>query len=143
MHTAIIITIIIISLGFVIVIASRSEAKRVKRVLAELEARYELLPDSVFSEQCQARSDNEDIAISVRKVISETTGVPSGRIHANAPLSEFITTGFDGGDPIELVMAIEERFSIEIPDKVAETLETPSDVFRYVLATKHEEEQKA
>lgn len=40
--------------------------------------------------------------------------------------------GADSLDSIELVMALEERYNIEIPDGDAEDIETVSDVVKYI-----------
>ncbi len=40
--------------------------------------------------------------------------------------------GVDSLDSIELVMALEEKFNIEIPDEDAERMETVSDVVKYI-----------
>ena len=40
--------------------------------------------------------------------------------------------GFDSLDDIEMIMALEERFEIEIKDSVAEKLNTINDIVKYV-----------
>uniref|UniRef100_A0AC34G649 Acyl carrier protein n=1 Tax=Panagrolaimus sp. ES5 TaxID=591445 RepID=A0AC34G649_9BILA len=40
--------------------------------------------------------------------------------------------GFDSLDHVEIVMALEDEFGFEIPDKDAERLKTPRDVFKYI-----------
>jgi len=42
--------------------------------------------------------------------------------------------GIDSLDSIELVMALEEKFNIEIPDEDAEGMETVSDVVKYIAS---------
>ena len=49
------------------------------------------------------------------------------------PETSFIEDlGADSLDSIELVMALEERYNIEIPDEDAEGMETVSDVVKYI-----------
>lgn len=40
--------------------------------------------------------------------------------------------GFDSLDHVEIVMSLEDEFGFEIPDKDAEKLKTPRDVFKYI-----------
>ena len=69
----------------------------------------------------------------VMKIIEEQLGVDSDRVK---PESSFIDDlGADSLDIVELVMAMEEEFEIEIPDEDAEKLRTVSDVMKY-LGTK-------
>ena len=61
-----------------------------------------------------------DIAEQVKKLISEHLNVDESKIK---PESYFINDlGADEYDVVELVMAYEEKFNIEIPDKEAEEL---------------------
>jgi acyl carrier protein len=49
------------------------------------------------------------------------------------PEARFIDDlGADSLDIVEMLMALEEKFEIEIPDAEAETLETVGDIFRYL-----------
>jgi len=51
------------------------------------------------------------------------------------PETSFIDDlGADSLDPIELVMALEEKFNLEIPDGDAEKMNTVEDVVKYIAA---------
>jgi acyl carrier protein len=66
----------------------------------------------------------------VLKIIEEQLGVDAERVK---PESSFIDDlGADSLDIVELVMAMEEEFDIEIPDEDAEKLRTVSDVTKYL-----------
>ena len=42
--------------------------------------------------------------------------------------------GLDSLDAVELVMAFEDEFAIEIPDAEAEKIQSPNDAIKYILA---------
>jgi len=49
------------------------------------------------------------------------------------PTASFIEDlGADSLDTVELVMAFEEEFDVEVPDEDAETLQTVGDVIKYI-----------
>jgi acyl carrier protein len=66
----------------------------------------------------------------VKKIIAEQLGVDEGEI---TPESHFIDDlGADSLDTVELVMALEEEYGIEIPDEDAEKIQTVGDVAKYI-----------
>jgi acyl carrier protein len=66
----------------------------------------------------------------VAEIIVEQLGITRGEI---VPEASFIDDlGADSLDIVELVMAMEETFDIEIPDDDAEKIQTIGDVFSYV-----------
>ncbi len=66
----------------------------------------------------------------VKKIIAEQLGVDEGEITDE---SHFIDDlGADSLDTVELVMALEEEFGIEIPDEDAEKIQTVGDVKKYI-----------
>lgn len=66
----------------------------------------------------------------VRDIIVDQLGVSAEQV---VPTARFIEDlGADSLDTVELVMAFEEEFSIEVPDEEAEKLQTVGDVVRYV-----------
>ncbi len=68
----------------------------------------------------------------VADLIVEQLGVDREQI---VPKASFIDDlGADSLDIVELVMAIEEKFDIEIPDEDAEKIQTISDATEYVRA---------
>lgn len=66
----------------------------------------------------------------VHKIIEEQLGVESDRIKNEASFIDDL--GADSLDIVELVMAMEEEFDIEIPDEDAEKLKTVQDVMNYL-----------
>ena len=76
-----------------------------------------------------------DIAEQVTKLISEHLNVDESKITSE---SHFVNDlGADEYDVVELVMAYEEKFNIEIPDKEAEELHTVQDAIN-IVSSKHE-----
>lgn len=66
----------------------------------------------------------------VKKIIEEQLGVEGDRIKPEASFIDDL--GADSLDIVELVMAMEEEFDLEIPDEDAEKLRTVNDVTKYV-----------
>ncbi|MCB0391492.1 MAG: acyl carrier protein [Bdellovibrionales bacterium] len=66
----------------------------------------------------------------VQKIIEEQLGVDSERVKPEASFIDDL--GADSLDIVELVMAMEEAFDLEIPDEEAEKLRTVQDVYSYV-----------
>ena len=66
----------------------------------------------------------------VKDIISEQLGVKKEEIK---PESSFIDVlGADSLDTVEVVMALEEEFSIEIPDEDAEKITTVGEAVKYI-----------
>jgi acyl carrier protein len=65
-----------------------------------------------------------------REIIVEQLGVNPEQVTSNARFIEDL--GADSLDTVELVMAFEEEFGVEVPDEEAEKLLTVGDVIRYV-----------
>jgi len=69
----------------------------------------------------------------VKQIIVEQLGVDEGEV---TPTASFVDDlGADSLDIVELVMAFEEGFGIEIPDEEAEKIRTVKDATEYI--TKH------
>jgi len=68
----------------------------------------------------------------VNKIIVEQLGVKSEDVQAKASFVDDL--GADSLDTVELVMALEEEFDIEIPDEQAEKIKTVQDVYDYINA---------
>jgi len=66
----------------------------------------------------------------VRDIIVDQLGVNAEQVVKDARFIEDL--GADSLDTVELVMAFEEEFSIEVPDEEAEKLQTVGDVVAYV-----------
>jgi acyl carrier protein len=68
----------------------------------------------------------------VKQIIVEQLGVDEGEVTANASFVDDL--GADSLDTVELVMAFEEAFDIEIPDEEAEKIRTVKDAVDYINA---------
>src|SRR5687768_2972160 len=66
----------------------------------------------------------------VKDIIVEQLGVNPEQVTPTASFIEDL--GADSLDTVELVMAFEEEFSVEVPDEDAEKLQTVGDVVKYI-----------
>lgn len=66
----------------------------------------------------------------VKKIIVEQLGVKEDEVKPEASFVEDL--GADSLDTVELVMALEEEFDIEIPDEEAEKITTVQSAIHYV-----------
>ena len=66
----------------------------------------------------------------VKKIICEQLGVEEDEVSPEAKFIEDL--GADSLDTVELVMAFEEEFGIEIPDEDAEKIATVGDAVSYI-----------
>jgi acyl carrier protein len=71
-----------------------------------------------------------NVAEKIKQIVSEQLGVDEGEV---TPTASFVDDlGADSLDTVELVMAFEEAFEIEIPDEEAEKIRTVQDAISYV-----------
>lgn len=75
-----------------------------------------------------------DIAESVKKIVIEHLGVDAAKVTDNASFIDDL--GADSLDTVELVMAFEEEFSVEIPDDAAEKIVTVKDAVDFITQKK-------
>lgn len=66
----------------------------------------------------------------VKKIVIEHLGVDAAKVTDNASFIEDL--GADSLDTVELVMAFEEEFGIEIPDDAAEKIQTVKDAIAFI-----------
>ncbi len=66
----------------------------------------------------------------VKEIVIEKLGVAPESVTPEATFVEDL--GADSLDTVELVMAFEEEFNIEIPDEDAETIKSVGDAIRYI-----------
>lgn len=66
----------------------------------------------------------------IREIIAEQLGVKKEEVTDNAKFVDDL--GADSLDTVELIMAFEEAFGIEIPDDEVEKLTTVGDVLKYI-----------
>ena len=74
-----------------------------------------------------------DVADRVKKIVVEHLGVDETKVTDNASFIDDL--GADSLDTVELVMAFEEEFGIEIPDDAAESIVTVGDAVKYIDKT--------
>ena len=66
----------------------------------------------------------------IREIIMEQLSVPESAVTMDTHLMKDLEA--DSLDAVEIIMAIEDEFEIEIPDEDAEKFETVGDLVRYV-----------
>jgi len=71
-----------------------------------------------------------DVADRVKKIVVEHLNVDAEKVTDNASFIEDL--GADSLDTVELVMAFEEEFGIEIPDDAAESIVTVGDAVKFI-----------
>ena len=71
-----------------------------------------------------------DIDSRVKDIIINELGVEAEKVTTDASFVEDL--GADSLDTVELVMAFEEEFGIEIPDEDAEKMQTVGDAIEYI-----------
>ena len=71
-----------------------------------------------------------DIAERVKKIVVEHLGVEEDKVTDSASFIDDL--GADSLDTVELVMAFEEKFGIEIPDDAAEKILTIKDAIKFI-----------
>jgi len=71
-----------------------------------------------------------DVGERVKKIVIEHLGVDADKVSENANFIDDL--GADSLDTVELVMAFEEEFGVEIPDDAAETIVTVGDAVKFL-----------
>lgn len=66
----------------------------------------------------------------IREIIMEQLSVDESLVTLDTHLMKDLEA--DSLDAVEIIMAIEEEFKIEVPDEDAETFQTVGDIVRYV-----------
>ena len=76
-----------------------------------------------------------DVESRVKKIVTDHLGVDESKVNVE---SKFIDDlGADSLDTVELVMAFEEEFGVEIPDDAAETIITVQNAIDYLEKNKN------
>jgi len=73
-----------------------------------------------------------DIGARVKKIVVEHLGVEEDKVKDTASFIDDL--GADSLDTVELVMAFEEEFGVEIPDDAAEKILTVKDAIDFIAA---------
>jgi acyl carrier protein len=71
-----------------------------------------------------------DLAERVKKIVVEHLDVDPSKVEPKASFIDDL--GADSLDIVELVMAFEEEFDVEIPDEAAETIQTVGDAIKFI-----------
>ena len=66
----------------------------------------------------------------IKTIIAEQLGVKPEEVTPNASFVDDL--GADSLDTVELIMALEEEFNVEIPDEDAEKMKTVGDAIKYI-----------
>ncbi|MBT3777428.1 MAG: acyl carrier protein [Pelagibacteraceae bacterium] len=75
-----------------------------------------------------------EIETQVKQIVVDHLGIDDAKVTTD---SKFIDDlGADSLDTVELVMAFEEKFGIEIPDDAAETIQTVQNAIDYIQSKK-------
>ena len=74
------------------------------------------------------------VAERVKKIVVEHLGVEEAKVTDNSSFIDDL--GADSLDTVEIIMAMEEAFSIEIPDTEQEKIKTVGDAINYIQKNK-------
>ena len=74
----------------------------------------------------------EALSVRVHSIVTDQLGVDKDSLSPEANLLDDL--GADSLDVVELVMALEEEFSIEVPDDDVENIRTVGDIVQYIEA---------
>jgi acyl carrier protein len=77
-----------------------------------------------------AEDKNKELTEKVKQIISEQLGVDEAEVTSSASFVDDL--GADSLDQVELVMAFEEAFGLEISDEDAEKMRTVQDAIDYI-----------
>ena len=75
-------------------------------------------------------TDMSDIAERVKKIVVDHLGVEADKVTEAASFIDDL--GADSLDTVELVMAFEEEFGVEIPDDAADSILTVGDAVKFI-----------
>jgi acyl carrier protein len=85
---------------------------------------------------CNLKGGGEKMSVfeTVRRIIAEQLGIDEDEITLESSLVDDL--GADSLDVVELIMALEEEFSLEIPDEEAEKVSTVGQIVDYINQNK-------
>ena len=75
---------------------------------------------------------SEDVSSKVKKIVADHLGIEEAKVTEESSFIDDL--GADSLDTVELVMAFEEEFEIEIPDDAAEKIQTIKDAIDFIEA---------
>ena len=77
---------------------------------------------------------SDDISSKVKKIVADHLGIDEAKVTEESSFIDDL--GADSLDTVELVMAFEEKFGIEIPDDAAETIQTVQNAIEFIESKK-------
>ncbi|HCE59513.1 MAG TPA: acyl carrier protein [Wolbachia sp.] len=80
-----------------------------------------------------AKNNREDIEAKVKKIILDHISKDTENFNSSSKLSDH---GADSLDAVEIIMAAEDEFGIEIPDEDAQQMETMDNIVEYISKKK-------
>ncbi len=98
---------------------------------AETAIEYSLAGDASCPNCGSLLWDEEAVYARIRRLIAEQLGIDPDKITPEYAFGKDV--GNDSLDAVEIVMALEEEFDINIPDDEAEKVQTIGDVIRLIL----------
>jgi len=97
-----------------------------------------LILNLAYNKSNMTMSNAQDLESKVKAIIAEQLSVPIENIRNEAKFIEDL--GADSLDVVELIMALEEQFDIEISDQDAEKIATVGDAINYIAQQKQMQE---
>ena len=73
---------------------------------------------------------SEEVSSKVKKIVADHLGIDEAKVTEESSFIDDL--GADSLDTVELVMAFEEEFGIEIPDDAAESIQTVGDAVNFI-----------
>ena len=73
---------------------------------------------------------SDDVSSKVKKIVADHLGIDESKVTDESSFIDDL--GADSLDTVELVMAFEEAFDVEIPDEKAETILTVGDAISHL-----------
>ena len=73
---------------------------------------------------------SNEIKGKIKKIVADHLGIEEEKVTEEASFIDDL--GADSLDTVELVMAFEEEFGVEIPDDAAESIQTFGDAVKYI-----------
>ena len=73
---------------------------------------------------------SDDVSSKVRKIVADHLGIDEAKVTDESSFIDDL--GADSLDNVELVMAFEEEFGVEIPDDAAEKIVTVKDAITFI-----------
>ena len=77
---------------------------------------------------------SNEISNKVKKIVADHLGIEEAKVNEQSSFIDDL--GADSLDTVELVMAFEEKFGIEIPDDAAETIQTVQNAIDFIESKK-------